>query len=284
MTGTNGAQEPKLTRGTLAEMGQRLPHGRKLGDECRQDFELKPASTRVEIAVGDVRANREHVGNSNRMLVYALKECLASVGGRTIEEIAKPGGDIVVPTIAGLPFVDIITMLYYRQWKQRKRVVFTAETNTCPRCRHPIPAGTELDLGDMVVYYHEPWSTPPTITVEIEPQKIPGLGEVKSLTLKVPAWMESHFTLSDQDMRNDTRQKLAIVEGAVCGTDTRPVEAFVRPPKGYMIDLPPDTIDSLVVDVFGLSGGPVPMLPAKCGRDGCSGAVDVPFSWRETIS
>lgn len=283
----NGAQEPKLERLTLREMGQRLPHGRVLGTECRQDYELKFASSRVTIALGDVAARPEFDGRQTRMIVAALSEILVNVCGRPLGEMGK-ADTTAAAFLSTLVVPDVRTILYAWAWKRRRKL-HTSIGLMCPDCGKLIPAGTELDIGDMPVDCYEHWAVKPTKVVTFdEPMQIKALGEVRSVTVEVPTWLGSHYDLSDRDLRNDERVKHEMVEGAIIGTDQREPEKFVRPPKGYLLDLPSDVVDQIAVEVVRLSAGPIPLLPAKCQaeKDGkrCEGAVPIPFDWRQTIS
>lgn len=264
-------------RGSLSEYGGRLPHGvTHVGQNCHQTFSLKPASARVDVAIGEIKADRDLRNWPGRQVVGVLKAICVEVGGRKLDDL---GNRECHAFLATLPLVDVLTIVY--AWSAKKRK--TARTNTgieCIHCGKSIPAGTELSIGSLLVMYREPWAQLPMKKVDLpELTDMGPLGRVGSLWLKCPTWYDSHYDLTSREFDNDASRKVSMVEGAVCGTDQKEPDKFARPGSGYLLDVESSVLDFLAGEIAEFSGGPVPILPLTCE---CKGVTPIPFSWRES--
>ena len=266
--------EPR--RVTLAELGQRLPYGRKLGSEHRADYVMREPSVQLDIDIYDAKTSESVRGFPGKAVSETLRLMLLDVCGKVIPEMGKEDSTLLV---SHLSVPDVLTMLYARIF-QRRPMLYTTGPMKCS-CGSVVPAGSPLSVGQMLVEIHEPWTDPPTKVVEFdEPVVIKDLGgEIRQLTLGVPTWLASHGDLTDKQFSNDAYRRAATVEAAIIGSDLNPVERFKRPKRGYLFLTHPDILDRLLMEVIRLQRGPIPAIPATC--PGCKTEILVPFSWRE---
>jgi hypothetical protein len=247
-----------------------------VGQDCHQTFELKPASARVDVAVGEVKADRELRNWPGKQVVSILGAICTEVGGRRLADLGKRECHGFLAT---LPLVDVLTIVY--AWSAKKRK--TARTNAdieCIHCGKIISTGTELSIGSLPVLYREPWAALPMKKVDLpEPSDLGALGKIGSLWLKCPTWYDSHYDLTVKEFDNDAYRKVALVEAAVCGTDQKEPDRFARPGSGYLMDVESSVLDFLAGEIAEFSGGPIPILPLTCE---CKGVTPIPFSWRES--
>lgn len=267
-----------LRRVTLAEMGQRLPHGRKFGGEVRQGYRMRQASQQVEIDVYAARTNSATTHYPGRRIVDCLRVVLDDLYGVDLRGMSEAEA---LTTIAVAPFVDVHTLINVRYWK-RRRWLYTPNVLTCPVCREIIPPETKLNPGELGVLAYDTWDQQPSVEVVLDEAVEVGGKLAKRFKLEVPSWASSYYDLDVTDFRNEEAQRSALVEAAVVEVD----DWKTLPARGWSRKVDPAAIDEVTVALSRLAGGPSSWLPAKCPKhdrdvNPCKGIVAVPFSWME---
>jgi hypothetical protein len=265
-----------LTTSKLEALGNQLPHGLAGLDGARQDFSFKRSTANLEVAIGALKTMPVMIQRPGWLAVHALKLTLDTLAG---EDMNKLPEEQAILHIARLPFVDVFHLLYARFWHRKKYVVADVARG-CYACSKVIPAGTRMQVGDMLVQARPSWTEMPTDEVVFdEPIDLPGLGETERVTVEVPSWESTWYGLSQSEWSNDEAIKLRIAEAAVVGTPDKPKGKFTRRPKGWLGEADPSAYEQISdAIVTGFAGGPVPALPLPCPE--CATETPVPFSWR----
>lgn len=264
--------EVTMTETTVADLGERLPHGEPL--TLREiPFAFRPPTMGPKKELGSLAQNKTLKNYPARLVATYLGTALEKLDDQAMREL-KP--EARGAKVGALTLGDVLYLLMRWQYLTNPKGLILGESR-CGTCNYNFDA-IKVDLGSLPV-------TVPTVP---EPGKAPtarvGLHRgfmfagalVKTVEVTAPTWHDVWWEIAAANWSNIDLLAANTIRAAICGVDTSPVP---RVTDEAIDGIWPEDKELLDEAIEKVSATPDMEIEVTCPRETCGVANALVIDW-----